>query len=113
MSDQNIHPNKFSELRNIYKYYIDSYNALYQLKTENEEELNSIYKMIKTELIDSNKSLPVKIIKDILFIIPYNNRYTKSYTKLSKNIFDDYNVSEVKNINSISNTFFIKNTELN
>ncbi|EAX89494.1 ankyrin repeat protein, putative [Trichomonas vaginalis G3] len=108
MSDQDIHPNKFSELRNIYKYHIDSYNALYQLKTENEEEINSIYKMIKTELIDSKKSLPENIIKDILDIIRYNNRYTKSYLKLSKHIFDDYNVSEVKNINSIANYLFYK-----
>ncbi|EAX94787.1 hypothetical protein TVAG_058770 [Trichomonas vaginalis G3] len=55
MSVQSIHPNKFGELRENFKYYIDAYNALYQLKTENEEELNKIYKMINTELIDSKK----------------------------------------------------------
>ncbi|EAY00071.1 hypothetical protein TVAG_196310 [Trichomonas vaginalis G3] len=108
MSDQDIHQNEFNELRNIFKYHIDSYNALYQLKTENEEELNLIYKKIQTELIDSKKSLPEYIIEDILDIIPYNNRYTKSYLELSKHIFDDYNVSKVKNINSISNYLFYK-----
>ncbi|EAX93805.1 hypothetical protein TVAG_054100 [Trichomonas vaginalis G3] len=55
MSDQDVHPSKYNKLRSICKYCIDSYIALYQLKTENEEELKSIYKMIKTELIDSNK----------------------------------------------------------
>ena len=65
MSDQDIHQNEFNELRNIFKYHIDSYNALYQLKTENEEELNLIYKKIQTELIDSKKSLPEYIIEDI------------------------------------------------
>ena len=55
MSVQSIHPNKFGELRENFKYYIDAYNALYRLKTEIEEELNKIYKMINTELIDSKK----------------------------------------------------------
>ncbi|EAY02942.1 hypothetical protein TVAG_040920 [Trichomonas vaginalis G3] len=108
MSDQINHPKKYSELRNIFKYYIDSYTTLYQLKTENTEELNSIYKMIKTELIDSNKYLPKIIIKDILNIIPYNNRYTKSYLSLAKLIYDDYNVCEVNNVEDVSNFLFYK-----
>ena len=57
-SDQGSHPNIYSGLHSISKYYIDSFNALYQLKTENEEELNSIYKMINTNLIDSKNHLP-------------------------------------------------------
>ncbi|EAY21160.1 hypothetical protein TVAG_283300 [Trichomonas vaginalis G3] len=108
MSDQDIHPNKYIELRSIYKNYIDSYIALYQLKTEKEEELNSIYKMIKTELIDSKKNLPQNIIKDILHIIPYNNRYTKSYLSLAKLISDEYHVKEVSNVISISKILFYK-----
>ncbi|EAY00010.1 hypothetical protein TVAG_029140 [Trichomonas vaginalis G3] len=66
MSDQDIHPDKYSEFRSSYKYYIDPFNALYRIKTDKEEELNSIYKMIKTELIDSKKLLPTNIIRDIL-----------------------------------------------
>ena len=58
-TDQDIHPNKFSELWSIFKSYIDSYNAIYQLKTQNEEELNKIYKMIETELIQRNIYLQV------------------------------------------------------
>ncbi|EAY12976.1 hypothetical protein TVAG_405220 [Trichomonas vaginalis G3] len=98
MSDEEIHPNKYSELRSIYKYYIDACNALYQLKTEKEEDLISIYKMIKTELIDSNKHPPQIIMRDILNIIPYNNRYTKSYLLLAKFIYDDYQVKELRDI---------------
>ncbi|EAY21474.1 ankyrin repeat protein, putative [Trichomonas vaginalis G3] len=108
MSDQDIHPDKYSELRNIYKYYIDSFNALYQLKTENEEELNKIYKTIKTELIDSKKYLPTYVIKCILKIIPYNNRYTKSYFSLVKLIVDEYHVEEVKQTPNISILLFYK-----
>ncbi|EAX89120.1 hypothetical protein TVAG_009540 [Trichomonas vaginalis G3] len=79
MSDQDVYPNKYSELRSTYNYYIDMYNALYQLRKEKEEELNSIYKIFKTEMIDSNKYPPEDMIKDILNLIPYNNRYAKSY----------------------------------
>ncbi|EAX94175.1 hypothetical protein TVAG_315810 [Trichomonas vaginalis G3] len=108
MSEQDTHPNKFNILRSMYKYYIDSYNALYQLKTENEGELNSIYKMIKTELIDSKNYSPQNIIKDILSIIPFNNRYTKSYLTLAKFITDDYQVTEVTKVSVVSNFIFYK-----
>ncbi|EAX88778.1 hypothetical protein TVAG_036580 [Trichomonas vaginalis G3] len=108
MSDEDINPNKFSELRSIYNYHIDSYNALYQLKTEKEEELNSIYKMIKTNLIDSKKYSPQTIMRNILNIIPYNNRYTKSYLLLVKLVFDDYHVNEINRVELISNFLFYK-----
>ncbi|EAX93663.1 hypothetical protein TVAG_091980 [Trichomonas vaginalis G3] len=94
MSDQDTHPNKFSELRSKYKYHIDLYNALYQLKTENEEEINKIYKMLKTELIDSKKCLPHTIVNDIFCIILFNNRYTKAYLSLAKLIYDNYQLNE-------------------
>ncbi|EAY19209.1 hypothetical protein TVAG_214340 [Trichomonas vaginalis G3] len=64
--------------------------------------------MIKTELIDSMKYLPKNVIKDILNIIPYNNRYTKSYLSLTKLISDEYHVKEVNNVISISNFLFYK-----
>ncbi|EAY04438.1 hypothetical protein TVAG_396240 [Trichomonas vaginalis G3] len=113
MSDQDIHPNKYGEVRDKFKYYIDSYNALYQLKTEKEEELNKIYKMIQTELIDSEKRLPQILIKDIFDIIPYNNRYTKSYLYLAKLISDDYHILEVRNVDLFQTYCFTKNMELN
>ncbi|EAY08145.1 ankyrin repeat protein, putative [Trichomonas vaginalis G3] len=108
MSDQEIYPNKYGELRSICKYYIDLYNALYQLKTENEEGLKSIYQKIKTELIDSKNHLPQTIIKDILNIILYNNRYTKSYLFLAKLISGDYHVEEVREVEHVSNFLFYK-----
>ncbi|EAY21187.1 hypothetical protein TVAG_283560 [Trichomonas vaginalis G3] len=108
MSDKSIFLNKYSELRSLYKYYIDSYTALYQLKTENEEELSSIYKMIKTNLIDSKNYLPKYIIKDIVGIIPFNNRYIKSYLTLMKFITDEYNVNDVSKIPIIFNFVFYK-----
>ena len=106
MSSQVIRPYKYDKLRSIFKYYIDPFIMLYQLKTEKEEELTNIYKIIKTDLIDSKQCLPQNIIRDILKIIPYNNRYTMSYLKLSKLISDDYHVKEVTNVEIVSNYLF-------
>ncbi|EAY09537.1 ankyrin repeat protein, putative [Trichomonas vaginalis G3] len=108
MSEQDENPDQYIELRSIYKYYIDSYNALYQLKTEKDEDLSSIYNQLKTELIETRKYSPVKIVRDVLSIIPYNNRYAKSYLSLAKLISDDYHVKEVNNVEPISNFLFYK-----
>ncbi|EAY03496.1 hypothetical protein TVAG_450690 [Trichomonas vaginalis G3] len=108
MSNQDNHPNKFIELRSRCKYYIDACNALYQLKTEKEEELNSIYKMIKTELIDSMIWHPYDIIRDILNFIPFNNRYLKSYLFLIKQIYDDYQVRDILNVLTVPKFLFYK-----
>ncbi|KAI5488755.1 proteasome regulatory particle assembly, partial [Trichomonas vaginalis G3] len=108
MSDQDIRPDKYSELRSKYKYYIDSFNALYHLKAENDEDLNKIYNMIKTELLDSKKYLPSNIVRDILNIIPLNNRYAKAYLSLAKQISDDYHVKETNNVEDVSDYLFYK-----
>ncbi|EAY17887.1 hypothetical protein TVAG_011120 [Trichomonas vaginalis G3] len=106
MIDQDINQSKYNELRNICKYHIDSYNALYQIKSENDEELNTIYNMIKTEMIDSQKHPPLDIIKDILSIIPYNNRYAKSYLYLAKLIFDNCHVKDIDIVEDILDSMF-------
>ncbi|EAY22533.1 hypothetical protein TVAG_035560 [Trichomonas vaginalis G3] len=108
MTDQDVYPSKYNELRSIFKHYIDSCIALYQLKTDNEEELYKIYKMIKTELIDSKKCPPQIIMKDILCIIRYNNRYKKSYLYLAKLIYDEYHVEEVSDLMYLPNILFYK-----
>ncbi|EAX99883.1 hypothetical protein TVAG_222440 [Trichomonas vaginalis G3] len=108
MSSHSICPNKYSELRNNYKHYIDLYTALYQLKTEKEDDLNSIYNLIKAELIDSKKYLPTNMVKDILDIIPYNNRYAKSYLILAKRVIDYYHVKVVIDVDVISKYLFYK-----
>ena len=108
MSEQDVNPNRYNELRSICQYHIDIYNALYQLKTENDEDLKSIYKQIKTELIDSKNRHPKSIIKDILMIIQFNNRYTKSYLTLAKFVCDDYHITEVSDIPIVSSFLFYK-----
>ncbi|EAY21604.1 ankyrin repeat protein, putative [Trichomonas vaginalis G3] len=113
MSNQTILPTKYDELISIYKYHINIYNALYRLKTGNNEELNSIYKLIKIELIETRKYPPPKIIKDILDIIPYKNRYAKFYLELAKIISTDYDVTKVNSISLISNFLFYNEYRIN
>ncbi|EAY17282.1 ankyrin repeat protein, putative [Trichomonas vaginalis G3] len=113
MYDQVTDSNKYNELRSICKYYIDSYKALYQLKTNNEEEIKSIYNMIKTELIETNKQLPRNVMNNILHIITFNNRCTKSYLALAKQISDDYHIKEAGNIPLTSSYLFYKEYGIN
>ncbi|EAY17994.1 hypothetical protein TVAG_113380 [Trichomonas vaginalis G3] len=107
-SDEITNPKRYSELRSIYSYHIETYNALYQLKTNNEEELNKLYKTIKTNLIDSKICRPKTVMKDILNIIKYNNRYSKSYLKLVKLISDEYHVKVVTDVPLIFISLFDK-----
>ncbi|EAX89239.1 hypothetical protein TVAG_037240 [Trichomonas vaginalis G3] len=108
MSDQNTNHSKYNELKSMCKRHIDTYNVLYQLKTPYNEDLISIYKVIKTNLIDSMKILPCNIVKGILDIIPYNKRYAKTYLELAKIIVDEYHVKNVTSIPFISNFLFYK-----
>ena len=103
MSDYDIHEDKYSKFQQICNDCTNLYISLYQLKTKNEKELHTIYEKIKTILIDSKKYSPKNIIIDILDIIPYNNRYIKSYLELAKLISDDYHVNDFTNIPYISN----------
>ncbi|EAY19390.1 hypothetical protein TVAG_101080 [Trichomonas vaginalis G3] len=108
MSGQVTDQKKYSELRDTYKSYIDPYIALYQLKADNDEELTSIYKTLKTNLIDSKKRHAQDVIRDIFNIIPYNNRYTKSYLRLAKFFVDEYQIKVVTYIPDISRYLFHK-----
>ncbi|EAY15758.1 ankyrin repeat protein, putative [Trichomonas vaginalis G3] len=64
--------------------------------------------MIKTELIDSKKYPPQNVIKDILDIILYNNRYIKSYLSLAKLISDDYHIKNVESLPPLCDFLFYK-----
>ncbi|EAY04877.1 hypothetical protein TVAG_287910 [Trichomonas vaginalis G3] len=48
------------------------------------------------------------MVKDILNIIPYNNRYKRSYLFLAKLICDDYQVEKVIGVENISTYLFYK-----
>ena len=48
----------------------------------------------------------ILLLEDIYSIIPYNNRYTKSYLSLVKLISEYYHLKKVNKVNSISNFLF-------
>ncbi|EAY17634.1 ankyrin repeat protein, putative [Trichomonas vaginalis G3] len=112
MSNQINFSNNYSELRSKSKYYIDLYNDLYRLNTENEDELKKIYNMIKLNLIDSKKYSIENIIRDILIIIQYNNRYAKSYMRLVQHISKDYRVKDIKTVPETCKCMLFKDNQV-
>ncbi|EAX93841.1 hypothetical protein TVAG_177490 [Trichomonas vaginalis G3] len=108
MSNHSAVPIQFNELMDILKDDIEISDALYQLKANSDEELNSIYKGIKTKLLQSKKCLPQSIIKSISIISTYNNRSMKSYLKLAKQIYDDYHPASIIGIQIIFDYLFFK-----
>ena len=108
MSQPNVLPVKFEEMFDILKGDIDAFNSLYQLKTNNEEELNSIYKVLKTILLESKMCLPQFILERISIIAKYNNLYMKSYLFLAKQIYDYYHPERIRNITPIFDYLFYK-----
>ena len=65
MSKGKANQTHYDNLMGIFTGYNDVFNALYRLKTNDEEKLNAIYKKIEQNLIDSYKIPPDVIINDI------------------------------------------------
>lgn len=72
------------------KSYINSIDALFTLKTNNTEEIDKIYQDIEDNLINSKNLLPSQVLEMISSILPFNNRYFRSYWELFKLIFEEY-----------------------
>ncbi|EAX85728.1 ankyrin repeat protein, putative [Trichomonas vaginalis G3] len=98
----------YDKLMEIFAGYNDVYNALYRLKTNDEEKLNALYKKIRQNLIDSYQIQPDVIINDISELSIYNNRYMKSYLAIAKQIVDEYHLNQVNKINMVFNYLFYK-----
>ncbi|EAX98993.1 hypothetical protein TVAG_432020 [Trichomonas vaginalis G3] len=94
MIDKNLNSFKYDELMSRYQSHVDTYNALYRLKTNNEEDLKEIFHKIKTNLIALHNCSPTDIISDISAMSRYNNRCMKSYIQLVKLIYDEYKPTE-------------------
>ncbi|EAY13111.1 hypothetical protein TVAG_443940 [Trichomonas vaginalis G3] len=108
MSEEEITQAQYNQVMEFFTVYSDIYNALYRLKTNDEEELNSIYKKVKQNLIDSFKNSPGDIINDISKLSIYNNRFMKSYLAIAKQIVDEYQLNQVNEISRVFNYLFYK-----
>ncbi|EAY01508.1 hypothetical protein TVAG_107670 [Trichomonas vaginalis G3] len=108
MSKGEINQGHYDKLMEIFTGYNEVYNALYRLKTNDEEKLNAIYKKIKQNLIDSYQISPGEIINKISELSIYNNRYMKSYLAIAKQIVDEYHLNQVNKINRVFNYLFYK-----
>ncbi|EAX99287.1 hypothetical protein TVAG_113030 [Trichomonas vaginalis G3] len=98
----------YDKLMEILTRYNDVYDALYRLKTNDEEKLNAIYKKIKQNLIDSYRIPPSETINKISQLSIYNNRFMKSYLAIVKQIVDEYHLNQVNKISKVFNYLFYK-----
>ncbi|EAY10968.1 hypothetical protein TVAG_446700 [Trichomonas vaginalis G3] len=108
MSKGKANQTHYDKLMGIFTGYNDVFNALYRLKTNDEEKLNAIYKKIEQNLINSYRIPPGEIINKISQLSIYNNRYMKSYLAIAKQIVDEYHLNQVNKINMVFNYLFYK-----
>lgn len=74
----------YEKLMPLFKDYNDTFNALYQLKTNREEELNEIVDKIKIHLINTKLFSPSNICMSLFTVMIFRNRYLKSYWTIFK-----------------------------
>ncbi|EAX88437.1 ankyrin repeat protein, putative [Trichomonas vaginalis G3] len=108
MSKGETHQAHYDKLMEIFTGYNDASDALYRLKTNDEEKLNAIYNKIKQNLIDSYRIPPSEIINKISQLSIYNNCFMKSYLAVVKQIVDEFHLNQVNKINDVFNYLFYK-----
>ncbi|KAI5528680.1 spectrin binding, partial [Trichomonas vaginalis G3] len=108
MSKGETHQAHYDKLMEIFTGYNDVSDALYRLKTNDEEKLNAIYNKIKQNLIDSYRIPLGEIINKISQLSIYNNCFMKSYLAITKQIVDEFHLNQVNKINEVFNYLFYK-----
>ncbi|EAY09151.1 hypothetical protein TVAG_363660 [Trichomonas vaginalis G3] len=98
----------YDEVMSFAKDYIDTINALYQLKANDEEEIDAFYKFLKTNLLDTKLYKPGELIREIQDVAVFNNRYFKSFWTIAKRIFEDYQPKVIERITPLFDYFFYK-----
>ncbi|EAY22028.1 ankyrin repeat protein, putative [Trichomonas vaginalis G3] len=98
----------YDELMELNKGYINTFNALYNLKTFEENEIDKIYQDIKLNLIETKILFPDQILEAIGVASKFNNKYLKSYWAIFKKLFEEYRPNKFRSENSIINYFVYK-----
>ena len=81
--------NHYQKLMEMNKGYIDAFDALYKLNTNEEDQLNKIFEKIKINLIESKICTPSYICKKIITASMLNIRYYSSYMSILKNVCNE------------------------
>ncbi|EAX89958.1 ankyrin repeat protein, putative [Trichomonas vaginalis G3] len=84
-----------NELIDLSKDYCNTFCALYRLNTQDEAEIDKIYKQIKIKLIDTKMFLPSQILEVICNVAKLNNRYMKSYWELFRKTAENYKIQQI------------------
>ncbi|EAX98225.1 hypothetical protein TVAG_010000 [Trichomonas vaginalis G3] len=100
----------FSELTEKYKDVTDTFNAIYSLKSENEEEIENIYQLIKTKLMETNTISLSYVLSGICNAEKFRNRYMKSYYGIFKKLVDEFKPKEIPHISILFDYLIYKET---
>ncbi|EAY09112.1 hypothetical protein TVAG_230720 [Trichomonas vaginalis G3] len=102
---------EYNELMNKYKDYIDLTDAIYKLKTLDEDKINEIYNEIKSKLIETGIISASQNFKMIETAMKYNICYFKSYFLLLQMLSKEYKLNKDKLLNLYQKQYKILNIE--
>ncbi|EAX90108.1 hypothetical protein TVAG_256130 [Trichomonas vaginalis G3] len=92
----------YKTLKNKYKGYIDTWDSIYKLDTDEIDSTTGLYQEIKNNLIDTGYFTPKEMIRLIGDICKQSLHYRHGYIELMKRISEGYQCSDIYNISFLS-----------
>ena len=89
-------------LMNKYKGFIDTWDAIYKLDTEEIDSTTVLYEEIKNNLIDTGYFTAKEMIDMIGKICNESLHYRRGYIELMKRIIEGYQCTDIYNISFLS-----------
>ncbi|EAX92038.1 hypothetical protein TVAG_141550 [Trichomonas vaginalis G3] len=105
MSNNTISPKPYDELMARYKDYITAFDSIYKLNSNEKNEISKVYKLIKTNLIETKIIMPDQMINIISEASNNNLRYLNGYLAICKLIYDEYHPQNIVRISKFFDYF--------
>ncbi|EAY22712.1 hypothetical protein TVAG_476410 [Trichomonas vaginalis G3] len=102
----------YNELTERYKTYLETCSSFMRIKTTKIDEIQKIYQMIKTNLLDMKIFSPQRIYRLIFTAYKYNNEYLKSYFTILKLTYEEFQIKPNFFDNDVLEYFFYKEYNL-
>ena len=92
----------YDTLMNEYKGYINTWDAIYQLDTDEIDSTAGLYEEIKSNLIDTGYFTPKEMIDLIGQVCNESLHYRRGYIELMKRIIEEHQCTDIYNISFLS-----------
>ncbi|EAY02896.1 hypothetical protein TVAG_168980 [Trichomonas vaginalis G3] len=96
----------YEELMKKYKDYDDIFTPIFRLKVTKDEEIQEIYQNFKKRLLDTEICTPVNVYFLVTNAFKYNNRFLRSYMKLLKIVYEEFQINPEPYISPVLYYFF-------